>query len=601
MFCQLCGAPNPDDASRCRKCGQKLYVVSGDATESSEPGEEFDADPDGDVSFDEHLLERISILEEVVKRTAQAMRRGLGTLHQLEEKILLNHTGLLSLRQILEDRGVVERREWTELWEERLDRQLLAMEKRDRFADAKVQISALFDGDDGHAFETCLDEAERAFLAYNTERALAALERAEEIDPQNHALIFFLAEARFNQGRHDEALERFLRVLDEKPDHGESLVYAGVLLHEGGETERARDLLSAAVERDPDAFLPRFSLGAILAEAGGYEEAAEVLERAVESSDAVPQAFYLLGSCHLECGRPHAALTALEEAVDGLPESAEARLALAVAYLDRGWHRLAREAAEVSCRLRPEILEYRELVDLLQPGDARLGPTAVEALQRAEEAIFAGDAEGALAAYADAVEKDAGNPTLLVAYAMACLELGRLNEIDVALEKAREIGLSEDLEAVAGALQIESLRAQGRIGEAVELAEDRLEATDAEFAHGLFAYELAVSLAQRGDAESLLRAVEATQVAEALLDDDLRRFPLDARGWIFATRLRDLDDEAFDCLRRATELGSSARMLVHLGVACLATGDRETAREALHQARRERERGGLPERLLGAL
>ena len=63
MYCQVCGARNEDDAEHCQRCRQKLMVLSGSAV----AGEEAIDAGDEEFSLDEHLLERISILEEVLK------------------------------------------------------------------------------------------------------------------------------------------------------------------------------------------------------------------------------------------------------------------------------------------------------------------------------------------------------------------------------------------------------------------------------------------------------------------------------------------------------------------------------------------------------
>lgn len=612
MFCQLCGAANEDDAVKCRNCGQKLLVLSGTNSVSEALEASFDPDPESQLPFDEHLLERVSILEEVVKRTAQAMRKGLGTLHSLEQKILLNHSGLLSLRQVLDEENLVERTRWTELWESRLDRQLLALEKRERFVQARERITDLYEGDDPGAFRGRLDEAESGFVAYKLDRAVAALEEAARLDDRNYELEFFLAESYFNEGRREEALERFLRVLELRSGHLESLIYAGVLLHQEDDNESAEALLREAAERHPEAFLPRFALGALQFYFGRHEVAAEWLESAVRREGVVPQAWYLLGCSLLECARPQPALEALQAAAELEPDSAEVRLALAVAYLDRGWRRKAERAARTACDLRPHCLEYRELVELLRPEGQRLEKSAVDALLRAEEAIFAGDVAGAVSSYRDAIHHDPDNALLHIAYAMACIELDRLSEVEPAVSYALKLEPGDDLETAAMATLVEALRAERRGDDAIRLARHVLDEAQSDYAKGLMAMELGVSLGaippRRRSEGTLAEARALLEQAESLLSGGLERFPLAARGWLSLTGDQGsgkggATDDAVRCLSQANELGSSPRILMQLAVAALSarTQHLEVARAALIGARRERERGGLPERLLGAL
>ena len=137
MFCQSCGAPNDPDEEFCGKCQQKLLVVSGGIAVEEVL---FDGEDEDSVSFDEHLLERISVLEEALRRTAETLQQVLGALNKQERSILVNHTGLTALREVLESKELVGTDEWRDLWKVRLDGQLLALEKRQSFIAIKERI-----------------------------------------------------------------------------------------------------------------------------------------------------------------------------------------------------------------------------------------------------------------------------------------------------------------------------------------------------------------------------------------------------------------------------------------------------------------------------
>src|SRR4029077_21260163 len=149
---------------------------------------------DESFSFDEHLLERISILEEAVKRTAETVRQVLSALHKQEKHILINQTGLSTMRELLEQKRVVGWEEWSDLWESKMDYQLLALEKRERFLSIKERIGALHHGRKAHALLQHLEDAEYAPFAFDIERAVAALESAFKLDRDNYELAYFLGE-----------------------------------------------------------------------------------------------------------------------------------------------------------------------------------------------------------------------------------------------------------------------------------------------------------------------------------------------------------------------------------------------------------------------
>ena len=161
-------------------------------------------------SFDEHLLERISILEEAVKRTAETVRQLLGALHKQEKNILINQTGLSALRELLEQKKYIGWEEWSELWESKMDYQLLALEKRERFLAIKERIAALYHGDKRKLFLQHLEDAEYALFAFDIERAVAALEAAYKLDRDNYELAYFLGETHFNEANSDAGADLLL-------------------------------------------------------------------------------------------------------------------------------------------------------------------------------------------------------------------------------------------------------------------------------------------------------------------------------------------------------------------------------------------------------
>ena len=431
MLCQVCGAPNPDDREYCVRCHQKLLVLSG--AFSRDENEEFEEEPEDNFSFDEHLLERISILEEAVKRTAETLRQLFGAVHKQEQSILVNQTGLAALRELLEQKETIGRDEWNELWESKMDYQLLALEKRERFLAVRARIAALHRGEPHDAFVSHLDEAEYALGSFDVERALAALEAAFKLDRDNYELAYFLGETHFNEGDGDAALGYFGRVLEAKPDHYEGLVFSGVLRHERGEHERAEELLKRAVAHYPEAFLPNFSLGAVYAAQGNLARAAVFLERAV-AAEPVAQALYLLGSTLYEMGRLTPAIRRLREAVRQDPTFEEAHHLLGLGYLDRGWNRKALDAFREAQRLNPKRLRYQDLVRYLTGAAGaplpRVEGEAATWLSRGEAQLAGDQPRQALASYRRALALDPDNPTLLLSYALLGLHFDRAVEIE---------------------------------------------------------------------------------------------------------------------------------------------------------------------------
>jgi tetratricopeptide (TPR) repeat protein len=595
MYCQVCGAPNRDDQEYCVRCHQKLLVLSGALRDDEETYEES---PEESFSFDEHLLERISILEEAVKRTAETVRQLLGALHKQEKNILINQTGLSALRELLEQKRFIAWEEWSDLWESKMDYQLLALEKRERFLAIKERIAALHHGDKRKAFLQHLEDAEYALFAFDVERAVASLEAAHKLDRDNYELAYFLGETHFNEGDTEQALSYFARVLEVKPDHYEGLVYSGVIFYERGDHTRAEDYLKRAVAIYPDSFLPHFSLGAVYAGQGNLARAVRLLERAVEL-DAVPQALFLLGSCHYEMGRLAPAVQILQEAVRHDPAFEEAYHLLGLAYLDRHWTRKALDAFRQAQRLNPKKLQYQDLVRYLSGAAGTPLPDVhgeAEAwFKKGEEFLARDNLKQALSCYRRALALDPDNPTLLMSYALLCLHLNRSQEIEAVTRKVLDLNPGEMLKATAYAALIEALRSQGKFREGNRIGLRLLDEGSSNFTKSIAYYEMAYNLAEME--EDLDEALDFARQSVELSPDEIKQFPLAALGWVHYKRKEF--DKAVDFLARSNELGPSPTTLTHLGMALLASGEEDRARNVLARARSLGSRGeALQEKMM---
>ncbi|MCB1009254.1 MAG: tetratricopeptide repeat protein [Acidobacteria bacterium] len=597
LLCQSCGTDNPLDQEICVRCHQKLLVISGGGG-GSEDSTPFEQDREADFSLDEHLLERVSILEEAVKRTAETVQKLVAAIHKQEKNLLVSQSGFATLRELLERRRLIGREEWSDLWESKMDYQLRALEKRERFVAIKDRVAALYQGDRRKIFQQHLEDAEYALFAFDVDRARRSLEQALKLDGDNYELLLFLGETAFNEGDQDSALVHFERVLEEKPDHFEALVYSGVIRHERGELDRAESLLKRAVAEYPDAFLPHFSLGATYASNGELTRAVTHLEIAVEI-DPVPQALYLLGNCHYESGRASKAIRCLQDAVRLDPAFEEAHYLLGLAYLDRHWNQKALDAFREAQRLNPRRLRYQDLVQYLSGGAGEPLPALDDrshgAVARADEMIARGEGDRALILYQRAIEEAPDNPTLLMSYALACLNLDRRDELEDAARRVLALNPGEMLRATASAALIAALRSEGKFREGNRVGRSLLDDGGSNFTRTIAYYEMAYNLAEME--EDLDQALEYARRALDLAPDELKQFPLAALGWVHYKRREYA--QAVECLARSNELGPSPTTLTHLGMALLAAGEEEEARGAFGRARKLEPRvGALEEKMM---
>jgi tetratricopeptide (TPR) repeat protein len=591
MYCQVCGLKNSDEDEFCARCNSKLLVLSGVGVveESGEPQEE--------IPFDEHLLERISTLEDVVKRTAEAVKSLFESMGNLEKNLFVAHTGILALQETLERRGAVRSEEVVDLWESKMDERMQAVEKKDRFLERRDRIIARSSSPDREEFLKKLREAEFAILALDAARGIRVLEELFRTDRENVELGFYLAETFFSGGDLEKALGYFRKILAADPSHFEALVYSGIAASESGDTAGAEAALTRAVERRPDAFLPHFALGTLYAHQSRWTEAEGALALALECAP-VPSAHILLGNVYREKGELSRAIHEFEEAIRLAPESEEAVFQLGLCYLDKNWHKRALECFQQALEKNPRRLEYQEAVRLLERrqglGLPRVDGPGAAAFRDAEESAARGSLARAQELYRKAMRAEPRNPTIRVSYALLSASMGRWKEAIAACREVLGADPEDVVAAAACSTLAEALRAEGQPREAAEFLREFLEKHPSKTAQAVGYYELATSLAESG--EDLDLALDYAGRALAAAPDELKPYPLAALGWVHYKRQEY--DRAIECLRRSSERAAAPMTLHHLGMAYLAAGRAEEAKAAFAKAKTAARGAGIEDRMM---
>jgi hypothetical protein len=107
-YCQKCRAGNPLGQEFCLRCGTRLMIVVQPPSMRVDPG---DTTPN-----EEHLLERLTILENTMARLAERLEQGLKLLLRQSETAYTNHALVKSLVEILSECGVVDNDRLESIW-----------------------------------------------------------------------------------------------------------------------------------------------------------------------------------------------------------------------------------------------------------------------------------------------------------------------------------------------------------------------------------------------------------------------------------------------------------------------------------------------------
>jgi tetratricopeptide (TPR) repeat protein len=593
MYCQTCGALNPDDGSEfCGRCQSKLLVVSGPRPEDEQ------IDTPEEVPLDEHLLERISALEEVVQREGEMIRTLFDSFQRLEKSLSIVQTGVLALQETLEQHGVLSPGETEDRWQARSEERLHAVEKKERFIERQDRIVAGFSGTDRGVFLQKLHEAEVSLLAIDSERGTRFLEEAFRMDRGNAELGFFLAESYFSEGDLERAAQYLKKILAARPQHYEALLYSGIVASESGDAKNAEVYLKRAIEIRSEGFLAHFALGGLYARQGKFDVARGEL---VLARDIVPiaAARVLLGQVERELGQVDRAIEEFEEALKEDPSSQEAYFQLGMAYLEKNRPRRAQEAFQRALEINPKRLEVQEAVRLLDArklsGSVTAAGPAQDDFRRAEECVAAGKFRRALEFYLRALEHEPENDAIRISYALLCASLGHGREAAVACRRVLSGKPEEMVAAAACSILAEVLRSEGQLDEAAHAVEDFLAHYDSATARTIGYYELASSLVE--SEEKLNSALDFASRSLESAPDELKPFSLAALGWVYYKK-KDFES-AIDFLKRSSEGSANPATLHRLGMAYLAAGRAEEAKFAFKRAKTVASRGArLEERIL---
>lgn len=218
------------------------------------------------------------------------------------------------------------------------------------------------------------------------EHALERLETATQRDPQLAAAAIALAEARHDEGRHDDALTLLDGVLSHDPENLRAKLWRGFLTADDDDVDPALAALMALEPRlehgaPTDHVLFDLTRSHLLRRQGHHDEAGAAVEAALSAGAQEPRLLALVAQAARAENRLLQAEYAATEAVRGAPQNTDFRKLLASIYLDR---RNGQHAMQVLTQLSPDDPDV-----LVMTARAALLVGSEEALSTAAGAIDA--------------------------------------------------------------------------------------------------------------------------------------------------------------------------------------------------------------------
>jgi tetratricopeptide (TPR) repeat protein len=387
-YCQNCLTWNTGDRETCRKCGTRLLILAGDQTWEDEPEEAEEGE-----DLEEHLLERITALEETLRRVETYLETVSDQLGKLERSEVMLRNGLMALVQEMEQNRQLDAHSFSERWEHLVEDNLHLIGARELFTRYRARILPIARPKSMSQIKRALLETTALLESGSLPEAAQRLGQVLPLDPKNYELIFTVASLHEAAQNFEEAEVLARRAVGLSPRHFEAWMLLAKLLQELPEhADQAIEALHQAADIRPEDPEPRMLLAELLLDQEDLQGALEAAQEAVNRRKD-GETLLLLGQVHLSRGDGAQAVPALKDASTFLPGDLHVREALAEAYL------LLEERPKAFAILQellgqnpgdPQLLLLLDAEDHLQLREARDGkPATHHLLDEAEDLLDA--------------------------------------------------------------------------------------------------------------------------------------------------------------------------------------------------------------------
>ncbi|HWT03403.1 MAG TPA: tetratricopeptide repeat protein [Pyrinomonadaceae bacterium] len=307
-YCQKCLAANPLGQELCGRCGTRLMLVVEPPAARFEEGGLA-------ATHEEHLLERISALENRLMRMTDKLEQTLDLLLRQAKNAYFDHALIDTLITVLAETNVLDAARLNKLWRERCQKDTAEQEAAARREKLRHKVLAAYKGADAAAFEREVQEGFGLLALKQPAQGVRKLERAAALHPANAPLHAFLGEHFFEAGKSTLALDYLERAVASDPRNEKAHLLLGLVCGDAGQAARAKKLLRDSVRRAGATFAAHYGLGRLLAAEGKWSEALKEFKRAAAASPSA-EAHYVLGCVNHQLGRDRMAARHLRKAIE---------------------------------------------------------------------------------------------------------------------------------------------------------------------------------------------------------------------------------------------------------------------------------------------
>lgn len=351
VFCQNCRAPNAVSRELCVQCGTRLMLIATSAVARHE-------DNTARYIHEEHLLERISVLENHLSQLADKVGETLDLLLRQAKTAHLDQTLLESLIDVLGQSNVLDGGKLRAAWHERSRHPTFDETPGKVWRAARENILAEYRGPLKEEFVAELDQAIELMAQGDVTGAAVAFNKAALLDAANPQLNLMIGRLLFAAKQLTSARECLERTLSASPKNVRVVLLLGLIAAEQGELERAGELLVNNLRRARGVFSLECARGLLRGLRGEWSQAIVDFRRAHAARPGAAS-FFLLGFAHYYGGHYRASLKALERASELAVDQAVIAYLRGIVLLKLKERQSAKEWLGLASRLDARCPLYR--------------------------------------------------------------------------------------------------------------------------------------------------------------------------------------------------------------------------------------------------
>jgi tetratricopeptide (TPR) repeat protein len=340
-YCQKCLAANPLGQELCARCGTRLMLVVEPTASRFEEGGMA-------VAYEEHLLERVSALENRLSRLTDKLEQTLDLMLRQAKSSYFDHALIDTLITVLSEAGTLDAVKLNKLWRERCQQDDAEHQEKALREQLRAQISQAYRGAEQIAFKKLVNEGFDLVGEKKTTDGIRTLERAAALAIGNAPLHALIGEHFFEVGNSTLARDYLERALAADAKNVKVRLLLGLIYGDAGEVERARELLRDSLRQQGESFAARYGLGRLLVAEQKWSEALKEFKSALAARPSA-EAHYAVGCVYYQLHRDRMAARHLLKAVEMAESYAAVHYVLGLVLLRLGEAEHARQTLSAAC------------------------------------------------------------------------------------------------------------------------------------------------------------------------------------------------------------------------------------------------------------